>query len=105
MGLQWLQQFTGINAIIGYGPSLFNSAGVPISGLWCGLLSMGCFLLGTCLMTLVIDTWGRRLLLLLSAGGMLIFMFAASVFATLLGELNDVQLGWALLVCVCGYCL
>jgi len=104
--LQWLQEFTGINAIIGYGPSLFNSAGVPISGLWCGLMSMASLLSGTCLMMLVIDSWGRRFLLLLSAGGMSIFVTAAAICATLIGgEQSSVAVGWALLICICGYCV
>merc|ERR1712232_956509 len=104
--LQWLQQFTGINAIIGYGPSLFNSAGVPTSGLWCGLMSMLCLLGGTSLMVFVIDSWGRRLLLLLSASGMMVFMTAAAILATQIGgEHSSIMLGWALLVCVCGYCV
>jgi len=103
--LQWLQQFTGINAIIGYGPALFNSAGVPISGLWCGLMSMICLLFGTGLMMFVIDRWGRRALLLLSSAGMLVFMTASALLAFALESHSNKTIGWALLFCVCGYCV
>merc|ERR1712136_149598 len=63
--LQWLQQFTGVNAILSYGPSIFQSANVPLSALGCAIVTNLCNLGATVFMMLVIDKWGRRTLLLL----------------------------------------
>merc|ERR1719329_1850167 len=63
--LQWGQQFTGVNAILSYGPAIFHVAGVPIEPLQASVMVNFCMLLATIASMYVIDTWGRRFLLLL----------------------------------------
>jgi len=106
--LQWMQQFTGINAILGYGPTIFKAAGVPISGLQASFIT-NCFnLVFTGVMIAVIDKWGRRSLLLIGAIVMCIFMGVSGGLAHHIEQLEDddpmkVNAGWALLGCMCIY--
>mmetsp|Transcript_17274 Transcript_17274/g.54583 ORF Transcript_17274/g.54583 Transcript_17274/m.54583 type:complete len:576 (+) Transcript_17274:3-1730(+) len=106
--LQWLQQLTGVNAILSYGPAIFQSAGVPVSGLTCAVITNGFNLVATMAMMLVIDLWGRRMLLLLGAASMFVWLSMAAFLARALEEdwfddSNHVLCGWALLGCVCLY--
>lgn len=106
--LQWLQQFTGVNAILSYGPSIFQGAGVPLSGLRCAVVTNIFNLVATVVMMLVIDRLGRRFLLLLGAACMMVCMSVATVLAYAISVAQeDGQdsgfLGWCLLGCVCLY--
>eukprot|EP00931_Biecheleriopsis_adriatica_P050030 TRINITY_DN28954_c0_g1_i1.p1 TRINITY_DN28954_c0_g1~~TRINITY_DN28954_c0_g1_i1.p1 ORF type:complete len:587 (-),score=82.65 TRINITY_DN28954_c0_g1_i1:487-2247(-) len=106
--LQWGQQFTGINAILGYGPTIFKDAGVPLSGLTCALLTNLFNFVFTCVMMYAIDKLGRRTLLLLAGVLMLFFMTlsatrAQMIEATPKNDPSRVTAGWALLFCVCCY--
>eukprot|EP00450_Noctiluca_scintillans_P021179 CAMPEP_0194520284 /NCGR_PEP_ID=MMETSP0253-20130528/54194_1 /TAXON_ID=2966 /ORGANISM="Noctiluca scintillans" /LENGTH=561 /DNA_ID=CAMNT_0039364499 /DNA_START=34 /DNA_END=1719 /DNA_ORIENTATION=+ len=103
--LQWLQQFTGINAILSYGPPIFQSAGVPLNPLQCAVLVNVCNLLATIFMTLVIDRWGRRTLLLIGASAMCLFLSAATWLAWEIEGSPESRplLGCCLLACVCLY--
>jgi len=108
--LQWMQQLTGVNAVLSYGPSIFQSAGVPLSALTCAVVTNVFNLVGTVLMMTVIDRLGRRLLLLLGAGAMFVCTLAAAVCAYLLetGQATEewrFSLGLSLLLCVCLYML
>lgn len=101
--LQWGQQFTGVNAILSYGPSIFNSAGVPLSPFVASAISNAFGVAFTILMILLIDTMGRRSLLLVSTAGSFIFILAGGIVALMLEHGGGAALGWALVVCVCGY--
>merc|ERR1712125_269698 len=107
--LQWLQQFTGVNAILSYGPAILKSAGVPLSPFLCAVTYNVFGLVFTAIMVLVIDRVGRRPLLLASTAGSFVFMAAAGVIALLLdvefteSGFGRVSLGWGLLACICGY--
>jgi len=77
MGLQVLQQATGVNSIFYYAPSLFGQAGFQdplLAGLLCGLAN----LVGTLLGLRLVDSAGRRSLLLIGAAGMVVGMFLAA---------------------------
>jgi len=104
--LQWLQQLSGVNAILSYGPSIFESAGVPLDKMICALIVNICNLVCTAFLMGVIDKWGRRFLLLLSAFGMFVSMTTAAVAAHFLESMDSADphrtlLGWVLLVAVC----
>mmetsp|Transcript_132149 Transcript_132149/g.410663 ORF Transcript_132149/g.410663 Transcript_132149/m.410663 type:complete len:559 (-) Transcript_132149:490-2166(-) len=107
-GLQWLQQFTGVNAILTYGPSLFKSAGVPLDELLCAVIT-NCFnTTGTLVMLVLIDKFGRRFLLLLGAAASSFFMGLSALLAHLIavtpqGQPHREAYGWGLLFAVCGY--
>eukprot|EP00931_Biecheleriopsis_adriatica_P075445 TRINITY_DN492_c3_g1_i6.p1 TRINITY_DN492_c3_g1~~TRINITY_DN492_c3_g1_i6.p1 ORF type:complete len:497 (+),score=99.95 TRINITY_DN492_c3_g1_i6:72-1562(+) len=103
--LQFLQQFTGVNVIIGYGSSTFNSAGVPLTGLVLNVITSACFNLGTIIGMPLVDLSGRRQLLMVSAGGCFVCMMPAAIFTFLIeGGHGSIVMGWLLVVCVCGYC-
>lgn len=106
--LQWLQQFTGVNAILSYGPSIFSSSGVPLNELLCAVITNLFNTAGTLAMVFIIDKLGRRFLLLLAAGCMCAFMGLAALLthvisATPEGDPSRAVFGWGLLLCVCGY--
>jgi sugar porter (SP) family MFS transporter len=106
--LQWLQQLSGVNAILSYGPAIFKSAGVPLDSLMCTMIVNAINFVFTVIMALVIDYWGRRSLLLISSWGMFVTMTFAACCAYALEQMdgknpNRPILGWTLLVCVCGY--
>jgi len=102
--LQWMQQFTGINVLLSFGPSMFKSARIPFSPLETQVIVTIFNLIATILMMSVVDRFGRRPLLLFGAAFMLIFMVAAGIIAFLIEEYkmhNYTSL--ALLACLCGY--
>merc|ERR1712070_288180 len=87
--LQWGQQFTGVNAILSYGPTIFHSAGVPLDPLLASVLVNFCMLLATIGTMMVIDVWGRRILLLLGGGVMFVSMGIAAALAKMIDDLGD----------------
>merc|ERR1711988_1688083 len=87
--LQWGQQFTGVNAILSYGPAIFNDAGVPIGSLQASVLVNFCMLLATIAAMYVIDIWGRRILLLLGGGVMFVSLGLAAILAKMIDDMKD----------------
>ncbi|KAJ7568995.1 hypothetical protein O6H91_01G056200 [Diphasiastrum complanatum] len=74
IGLQVLQQFSGINALMFYANAIFKTAGFSSAGLASiGLAALQVFMAGVA--TGLMDYAGRRLLLMVSAGGMAISCF------------------------------
>jgi len=74
IGLLLLQQLSGINAIMFYGTYIFKSAGVSSSKV--ANLGLGAIqVVMTAFTAWLMDKAGRRLLLMISAGGMSIFLF------------------------------
>jgi sugar porter (SP) family MFS transporter len=114
--LQWGQQFTGVNAILSYGPSIFHDAGVPIEPLLAGVLVNFCMLVSTVAVMFVIDVWGRRILLLLGGAVMTVSMTVAAILAKMIHDMGDVShdpslketqtmYGYMLVVAVCIYAI
>jgi sugar porter (SP) family MFS transporter len=86
--LQWGQQFTGVNAILSYGPAIFADAGVPIEPLQASVMVNFCMLLATIASMYVIDVWGRRLLLLVGGAVMFISLGVAAILAKMINDLK-----------------
>lgn len=122
--LQWGQQFTGINAILGFGPTIFINAGVAFTSdtsfegkrqdsLIASVLTNFCLLVSVIVMMMVIDLWGRRFLLLLGGGIMTVSMTVAAVLAKMIHDMEDDPsteetrrtYGLMLVVAVCFYAL
>lgn len=103
--LQWMQQFTGINALLGQGPKLFLAAGVPLHANTAGFISSSFNLVGTVVMMFIIDRKGRRPLLLMGGFGMLFFMLTAGFidYFYLPDSVHKYAAGWGLLISVCLY--
>jgi sugar porter (SP) family MFS transporter len=73
IALAILSQFTGINAIIYYGPKIFESAGFTTGSSLSGQVIIGVInVLFTLIAIWKIDQLGRRILLLIGCGGMMI---------------------------------
>lgn len=85
--LQWGQQFTGVNAILSYGPSIFHDAGVTMDPLLAGVLVNFCMLAATIGAMMVIDKWGRRILLLLGGAVMFVSLSSAAILAKLINDM------------------
>lgn len=73
-GLFVFQQFTGINTIFYYAPTVFNSAGfVGVNGAILASVATGiCNVLSTFVGIALVDRWGRRKLLFMGMVGMII---------------------------------
>ena len=76
--LQVLQQATGVNAIFYFAPSLFQDAGIG-TPLLCAAATGIANLLGTCLAMRLIESKGRRSLLIYGAFGMAAAMLIAAL--------------------------
>jgi len=93
--LQWGQQFTGVNAILSYGPTIFIDAGVQFTGnstqdgLIAGAMVNFVLLCSVIAVMFVIDVWGRRFLLLLGGAIMTVSMTAAAVLAKMISDMGD----------------
>jgi len=110
--LQWGQQFTGVNAILSYGPTIFNDAGVKMDPLLAGVLVNICMFFATIAAIMVIDKWGRRIILLIGASVMFLGMLSAAILAKIIDDMGDVtgdavleekqkNLGLMMVVAVC----
>lgn len=97
--LPLFSQFSGINAIIYYGPSILNNAGISLSN---SLLSQIIFGGANMLFTLIaiwkVDSLGRRPLYLAGTAGATI-----SLLATGICFYAGATTGWALLICVLAF--
>jgi SP family sugar:H+ symporter-like MFS transporter len=106
-GLQWMQQFTGINALLSYGVSMFETLpDKPMDPFVANTIINICNIVGTIFMLCVIDVFGRRPLLLVGAAGMGAFMTAAAVIDFMIEDsIGGAGKATSLLVCLCGYIL
>ncbi|KAI1821810.1 general substrate transporter [Xylaria intraflava] len=80
-GLQMLQQLTGINFIMYYGTTFFTSAGVTdpfIISLVLNIINVGSTIPGL----FVVESWGRRKLLIVGSVGMAICQLVIAIFST-----------------------
>jgi SP family arabinose:H+ symporter-like MFS transporter len=97
--LPLFSQFSGINAIIYYGPSILSNAGISLSN---SLLSQIIFGGANMLFTLIaiwkVDSLGRRPLYLAGTAGATI-----SLLATGICFYAGATTGWALLICVLAF--
>ncbi|MBO9204910.1 MULTISPECIES: sugar porter family MFS transporter [Niastella] len=99
MLLPLFSQFSGINAIIYYGPSILNKAGVSLSNsLLSQIIFGGANMLFTLLAIWKVDSLGRRPLYLAGTAGATI-----SLILTGICFFTGVTTGWLLLVCVLAF--
>jgi len=97
--LPLFSQFSGINAIIYYGPSILNNAGISLSN---SLLSQIIFGGANMLFTLIaiwkVDSLGRRPLYLVGTAGATISLLLTGICFS-----AGATTGWALLICVLAF--
>jgi SP family arabinose:H+ symporter-like MFS transporter len=73
IALAMLQQLSGINAILYYGPRIFESAGFSLSSALGGQVVIGIVMVVFTLLAIwKVDSWGRRTMLMIGAAGALI---------------------------------
>jgi sugar porter (SP) family MFS transporter len=87
-GLQMLQQLTGVNFIMYYGTTFFNGAGVD-SPFTISLIMQVVNMVSTFPGLFVVESWGRRKLLMVGAVGMAICQLMIAAFATANGDNNQ----------------
>ncbi|KAI1870916.1 hypothetical protein JX265_005956 [Neoarthrinium moseri] len=80
-GLQMLQQLTGINFIMYYGTTFFHGANVD-SPFLISLITNIINVFSTIPGLFVVETWGRRNLLMIGAAGMAICQLTIAIFAS-----------------------
>nr|AAA99806.1 RCO3 [Neurospora crassa] len=85
--LQMLQQLTGVNFIMYYGTTFFNNAGVG-NPLKISLIMQVINTASTIPGLFVVESWGRRRLLMVGAIGMAICQLLIAAFATASGSNN-----------------
>lgn len=103
-GFTILQQITGINAVIYYGPRIFELAGVTThtSAIFATFLVAIMNVIGTVVGILLVDRVGRKLLLYVGVSGMTIALFALS-WGFSHKEFHGATLGRLALVSLLGY--
>lgn len=82
-GLMFFQQFSGINAIILYSSDIFIESGVKFDPKIACVVVAAFQAMATFASSLVVDKWGRRLLLLISASVMALSSLILGIFFTL----------------------
>ncbi|KAK3309935.1 general substrate transporter [Chaetomium strumarium] len=87
-GLQMLQQLTGINFIMYYGTTFFNGAGID-NPFTISLIMQVINMASTFPGLFVVESWGRRRLLIVGAVGMAICQILIAAFATANGDNNQ----------------
>jgi SP family arabinose:H+ symporter-like MFS transporter len=97
--LPFFSQFSGINAIILYGPRILNNAGISLSdSLLSQIILGGANMLFTLIAIWKVDSLGRRPLYLVGTAGATI-----SLLLTGICFFTGATSGWMLLVCVLGF--
>jgi len=87
-GLQMLQQLTGVNFIMYYGTTFFSKAGVENSHL-ISLIIQVINMVSTLPGLFVVESWGRRRLLIVGSIGMAICQLLIASYATATGDSNS----------------
>ncbi|KAI0383449.1 hexose transporter [Hypomontagnella monticulosa] len=98
-GLQMLQQLTGINFIMYYGTTFFTGAGVSDPFL-ISLVMNVINVVSTFPGLFVVETWGRRKLLIVGAIGMGVCQLVIAIFSTLVSDSESALVAKLLIVFV-----
>merc|ERR1712216_444230 len=104
MGLQVLQQATGVNSIFYYAPTIFADVGISdplVGGLICGVAN----LLGTCFGLKYVDSFGRRTLLLVGGVGMTIGMLGSAMLLFVVDVKASPAAGDIVILLICVFVL
>lgn len=101
-GIHFFQQSSGIDAVVLYGPRIFQKAGINRKSiLLAATVAVGftktCFIL---VATFLLDKFGRRPLLLTSVGGMIFSLATLGFGLTVIDHNPDKQLVWAIVLCI-----
>ncbi|KAL6657700.1 hypothetical protein ACP70R_005480 [Stipagrostis hirtigluma subsp. patula] len=102
VGLHFFQQASGIDSVVLYSPRVFKSAGITddnqLLGTTCAVgVTKTLFIL---VATFLLDSAGRRPLLLSSTGGMLVSLVGLGTGLTVVYHYPDAKIPWAVGLCI-----
>ncbi|XP_055544821.1 facilitated trehalose transporter Tret1-like [Wyeomyia smithii] len=108
LGLMFFLQMSGVNTVLFYTTSIFQSANVVIDPELATIIIGGMQVLGTLVSTVIVDRAGRRSLLMVSGGAMMVSALAFGIYLLLLASDGDVafqvaKLGWIPVAALCMY--
>jgi Na+/melibiose symporter-like transporter len=102
LGLMFFQQVSGINAVIFYTNTIFESANTGIDSGIATIIVGVMQVIATLVATVIVDRVGRKILLLISDFVMALCTLALGIFFYLKDNDNDVSnLGWLPIVSLC----
>jgi sugar porter (SP) family MFS transporter len=103
VGLAIIQQFTGINTILYYAPTIFTMTGFegPVAAILATMGIGAAFVIFTIVSLPLIDRWGRRPLLLLGTFGMTVCLAVMSIAFGKASE--EVFYQWTTLIAMIAY--
>lgn len=102
LGIHFFQQGCGIDAVVMYSPRIYGKAGISSdSDKLLATIAVGVsktmFIL---VATFLVDRVGRRMLLLVSCGGLAASLFILATMLTVIDHAGDKKLTWAVVICV-----
>jgi sugar porter (SP) family MFS transporter len=102
VGLHFFQQASGSDSVVQYSARLFKSAGITddnkLLGVTCAVgVTKTFFIL---VATFLLDRAGRRPLLLISTGGMIVSLICLGSGLTVAGHHPDTKVAWAVALCI-----
>ncbi len=99
-----IQQLLGINTVFYYGPTILENAGISSSSnaLWYALIFSGVNVAATFIAIRYIDRWGRRPLLIIGAGGQIVFLALTATMFLVFGDKPGGVAAYFVLVTLCG---
>lgn len=102
LGIHLFQQASGIDSVVMYSPRIFEKAGITndtdklLATIAVGFTKTVFILVAT----FMLDRFGRRVLLLFSAGGMAVSLFGLAVGLTIIEQYNHEKITWAIALCI-----
>ncbi|KAK6127326.1 hypothetical protein DH2020_038927 [Rehmannia glutinosa] len=102
IGLQFLQQASGIDAVVMYSPRIYEKAGITSdSKKLLATIAVGvCKTMFILVTTFFVDKVGRRVLLLTSCGGLVASLFTLATGLTVIEQYGADKFKWLVGVCV-----
>ncbi|XP_017044285.1 facilitated trehalose transporter Tret1-2 homolog isoform X2 [Drosophila ficusphila] len=98
--LMVFQQFSGINAVIFYTDSIFQSAGSSLDPSICSIIVGVVQVIMTLTSSLLIEKSGRKILLVFSSTVMTVCLAMLGAYYTIKGNGGAASIGWLPLICV-----
>ncbi|KAG5895548.1 hypothetical protein JTB14_010692 [Gonioctena quinquepunctata] len=89
--LLFFQQFSGINAVLFYSENIFQEAGTALEPEFCTIIVMSIQFMGSFITPCIADRFGRKIILLYSAMGMMISEVPLGIYCYLKNHGYDVE--------------
>ncbi|KAK6127325.1 hypothetical protein DH2020_038926 [Rehmannia glutinosa] len=102
IGVQFLQQASGIDAVVMYSPRIYEKAGITDdSKKLLATIAVGvCKTVFILVTTFFVDRIGRRVLLLTSCGGLVLSLFTLATGLTVIDRYGADEYKWLVAICV-----